>query len=61
MVDIFFEIPERYNGLENNCNSIDIFVLAEILFSLLFRYNGILISYSGLVDRYSKYYTVITN
>ena len=32
MVDNFNEILDRYKGLENNCISVDIFVLADIVF-----------------------------
>ena len=34
MVDNFNEILDCYNGLENNCTSVNIFVLADIVFSL---------------------------
>ena len=34
MVDNFNEILDRYYGLENNCTSVVIFVLADIVFSL---------------------------
>ena len=66
MVDNFNEILDRYNGLKNNCISVDIFVLADIVFCLWNTHVCAviwadvellsLIIYNGLLFRYNDNY-----